>query len=263
MRVSVIQSTLEWENPASNFKSFETKINQIAPNSDLVVLPEMFTTGFCMDPEPLAELYPGKTVHWVSNLATKNGVAIAGSYIARVGDNYLNRMLFAFPDGRVEHYDKRHLFRMAGEDKHYIAGDRRVIVNYLGWRILPLVCYDLRFPVWSRNQNDYDAIVLVANFPDRRRYVWNTLLIARAIENQSYVVACNRIGADGNGVTHSGDSQIIDPQGQVLALASPNKEEVISSTLSIDNLMVMRDKFPVHLDADEFCLFKQKNKMTL
>ncbi|MGE0079336.1 MAG: amidohydrolase [Bacteroidales bacterium] len=252
MRVSIVQSSLQWENPAANIKYFEDKIVEVAPNSDLIVLPEMFTTGFCMNPEKMAEEHPGKTVQWITCMAANNKVAITGSYIAKENGKYYNRMLFAFPNGNVEHYDKRHLFRMGEEDKHYTPGSKRVIVSYLGWRILLLVCYDLRFPVWSRNQNNYDLIVLVANFPESRRFAWNTLLLARAMENQCYVAACNRIGADGNSINHSGDSQIIDPLGHVLAIASPNNEEVLTSTLSLEYLINAREKFPVHLDSDNF-----------
>lgn len=254
MRISIIQSVLEWENPDKNFQNFEQKICNIASSSDLILLPEMFTTGFSMLPEKLAEQHPGRTVNWIKKMAIENNVAITGSYIAKDNNNYYNRMLFAHPHGEINQYDKRHLFRMAGEDKHYSPGDKRVIVTYNGWRILLLVCYDLRFPVWSRNRNDYDLVLLVANFPERRRYAWNSLLIARAIENQCYVAACNRVGADGNGITHTGDSQIIDPLGQIISIASPNQEETISSTLSIENLITIRKNFPVHLDSDAFDL---------
>ncbi|HNV51684.1 MAG TPA: nitrilase-related carbon-nitrogen hydrolase, partial [Tenuifilaceae bacterium] len=200
MRVTIIQSGLEWENPNANKINFEKKIKEVAHNSDLILLPEMFTTGFSMNPQGFADLYPGETSAWMSKMATENSIALTGSYIAKENSNYFNRMIFAYPNGDIVYYDKRHLFRMAGEDKNYSAGNKRVVVNYMGWRILLLVCYDLRFPVWSRNRNDYDLILLVANFPERRRYAWNSLLVARAIENQCYVAACNRVGDDGNGV---------------------------------------------------------------
>lgn len=254
MRVSVVQSSLEWENKDLNFQKFEAKINQIAKDSDLILLPEMFTTGFSMQPQLLAEPHPGKTVDWIRKMATSHNVAIIGSYIAFEDGEYFNRMLFTFPNGDINYYDKRHLFRMAGEHKYYSSGSKRVIVNYMGWRILLLVCYDLRFPVWSRNKSDYDLILLVANFPERRRLAWNSLLVARAIENQCYVAACNRVGADGNGVPHIGDSQIIDPTGQILSMASPNKEDIISSTLSMDELNTYRESFPAYLDADSFTI---------
>lgn len=254
MRVSVVQSSLEWENKDLNFQKFEASISKIAKDSDLILLPEMFTTGFSMQPQLLAESHPGKTVDWIRKMATSHNVAITGSYIASEDGKYFNRMLFAFPNGDISYYDKRHLFRMAGEHKHYSSGSKRVIVNYMGWQILLLVCYDLRFPVWSRNKSDYDLILLVANFPERRRLAWNSLLVARAIENQCYVAACNRVGADGNDVPHIGDSQIIDPTGQILSMASPNKEDIISSTLSMDELNTYRESFPVYLDADSFTI---------
>ncbi len=252
MRIAIIQANLEWENPDKNLQNFEHKITNTAPNADLILLPEMFTTGFSMYPESLAEQHPGRTVNWIKQLAFENKVAITGSYIAKENNNYYNRMLFAYPNGDINQYDKRHLFRLAGEDKHYTSGNKRVIVTYNGWRILLLVCYDLRFPVWSRNRNDYDLILLVANFPERRKYAWNSLLIARAIENQCYVAACNRVGADGNGIAHSGDSQIIDPMGQILAIAKPGMEENISNTLSLESLKKIRADFPTFLDADNF-----------
>lgn len=254
MRVSVVQSSLEWENKDLNFQKFEASISKIAKDSDLILLPEMFTTGFSMQPQLLAEPHPGRTVDWIRKMSTNHNVAITGSYIASEDGEYFNRMLFAFPNGDISYYDKRHLFRMAGEHKHYSSGSKRVIVNYMGWRILLLVCYDLRFPVWSRNKSDYDLILLVANFPERRRLAWNSLLVARAIENQCYVAACNRVGADGNGVPHIGDSQIIDPTGQILSMASPNKENIISSTLSLDELNTYRESFPAYLDADSFTI---------
>lgn len=252
MRVSVIQSSIEWEDPEKNLQIFEEKITEIAPQSDIVLLPEMFTTGFSMKPEDMAEQYPGRTVSWMRKMAIENKTAIAGSHIAQENGNFYNRMIFTNADGSHTCYDKRHLFRMANEDQHYEAGNKRVVVHYAGWRILLLVCYDLRFPVWSRNQNDYDLILLVANFPERRRNAWNTLLSARAIENQCYVAACNIVGTDGNGINYSGDSQIIDPLGQIIASATPGKEETINATLLLDSLRSIRDKFPAHLDADKF-----------
>lgn len=252
MRIAIVQSSIVWEKPEFNFKNFEIKIKEAAPKSDLILLPEMFTTGFSMHPDQLAESYPGNTVNWLKRMATENNVAITGSYIAQEGSNYYNRMIFAHPNGNINFYDKRHLFRMANEHEFYTSGSKRVVINFMGWRILLLVCYDLRFPVWSRNMNDYDLIVLVANFPERRRHAWNTLLQARAIENQCYVAACNRVGADGNGINHSGDSQIIDPLGQLVSIATASNEETIISTISLENINKLRESFPVHMDADRF-----------
>ncbi|HDP75333.1 MAG TPA: amidohydrolase [Bacteroidales bacterium] len=252
MKVAVIQSRLYWELPEKNLEQFEQKLSAVEPDTRLVLLPEMFTTGFSMRPAALAERYPGRTVEWIKYMAKKHGFAIAGSHIAETNGKYFNRMVLAYPNGEVATYDKRHLFRMAKEDQHYTAGMQRVIVNYEGWQIMLAVCYDLRFPVWLRNLNDYDLMILVANFPERRRHAWNSLLVARAIENQAYVAACNRVGADGNQINHTGDSQIIDPMGQIMAKANPNAEEIIYSTLDLNYLNSVRESFPVHLDADNF-----------
>lgn len=252
MKVAVIQSKLYWELPEKNFEQFDQKLAGIEPGTQLVLLPEMFTTGFSMSPASLAERHPGRTVEWLKSKATRHGFAITGSYIAETEGKYFNRMVFAYPNGKIDTYDKRHLFRMANEDEHYTAGMQRVIVNYEGWRILLAVCYDLRFPVWLRNRNDYDLMILVANFPERRRLAWNSLLLARAIENQVYVAACNRVGTDGNQINHTGDSQIIDPMGQIVVQAKPNAEEVIYANIDKDYLDNIRKSFPVHLDTDNF-----------
>jgi len=252
MKIAVIQSKLYWELPDKNFEQFEQKLAGIEPGTHLVLLPEMFTTGFSMSPASLAERHPGRTVEWMKSMARKHGFALAGSYIAETDGKYFNRMVFAYPNGTTETYDKRHLFRMANEDAHYTSGTQRVIVTHEGWRILLAVCYDLRFPVWLRNRNDYDLMILVANFPERRMYAWNSLLVARAIENQVYVAACNRVGTDGNQINHTGDSQIIDPMGQIIAQAKPNTEEVIYASIDKDYLQSVRSSFPVHLDADSF-----------
>ena len=252
MKVSILQTKLIWEDIEANFSSIEEQLSKVPADTEIVVLPEMFTTGFSMKPEEFAERYPGKTVEWMQRMAKLKGAAITGSYIANVDGKYFNRMIFALPNGQIHVYDKRHLFRMAEEDKHYSAGDKRVVVTYKGWRILLQVCYDLRFPVWMRNRNDYDLIILVANFPERRRYVWNSLLVARAIENQCYVAACNRVGVDGNGYNHTGDSQVIDAKGTVVALATPNSNQIVTADLSMEALQSFRNDFPVHLDADDF-----------
>ncbi|MBC7124927.1 MAG: amidohydrolase [Bacteroidales bacterium] len=252
MKIAVIQSKLYWELPDKNFEQFEQKLAGIEPGTQLVLLPEMFTTGFSMSPASLAERHPGRTVEWMKSMARKHGFALAGSYIAETDGKYFNRMVFAYPNGTTETYDKRHLFRMANEDALYTSGTQRVIVTHEGWRILLAVCYDLRFPVWLRNRNDYDLMILVANFPERRMYAWNSLLVARAIENQVYVAACNRVGTDGNQINHTGDSQIIDPMGQIIAQAKPNTEEVIYASIDKDYLQSVRSSFPVHLDADSF-----------
>ena len=254
MNVSIIQTTLHWESPSKNREMFDEKISGIEKDVDLIVLPEMFSTGFSMSPENLAESWPGPTVQWMHRVAVSKNVALAGSLIVEDSGKYFNRLVFVHPDGNIEYYDKRHLFRMSGEHKYYDIGNNRVIINYKEFRILPLVCYDLRFPVWSRNRNDYDMILIVANFPEARSYAWNALLPARAIENQCYVVACNRIGKDGNGVNYTGDSQVIDPQGKVITCAKPNENQIISTKISIQEVQDFRKSFPAHLDSDDFSI---------
>jgi len=254
MNISIIQTELHWESASKNLKMFDEKIDALKGDIDLIILPEMFTTGFSMSPENLAEEWPGQSVKWMQQKAKSKGAAIAGSIIIEEDSKYFNRLVFAHPDGKLEHYDKRHLFRMSGEHKYYDEGQQRIVVTYKDFRILLLVCYDLRFPVWSRNQNDYDMILIVANFPEPRRYAWNTLLPARAIENQCYVAACNRVGLDGNGVNYTGDSQIIDPQGKIIALANPNENQILSANINIQEVLNFRKAFPAHLDADGFVI---------
>lgn len=254
MNISIIQTDLHWESPSKNREMFDEKISTIENDIDLIVLPEMFSTGFSMSPENLAEKWPGPTVKWMQRVAISKKVALAGSLIVEESGKYYNRLVFVHPDGKIDYYDKRHLFRMSGEHNYYDIGTNRTIVKYKDFRILLLVCYDLRFPVWSRNRNDFDMILIVANFPEPRRYAWNTLLPARAIENQSFVVACNRVGKDGNGVNYAGDSQIIDPQGKILEIAKPNENEIITANISIQDVTSFRSSFPAHLDADDFII---------
>jgi len=254
MNISIIQTDLHWESPSKNREMFDEKISTIESDIDLIVLPEMFSTGFSISPENLAEKWQGPTVKWMQRVATSKKVALAGSLIVEDSGKYFNRLVFVHPDGKIEHYDKRHLFRMSGEHNHYDIGSSRIAVTYKEIRILLLVCYDLRFPVWSRNRDDYDMILIVANFPEARNHAWNTLLPARAIENQCYVTACNRIGKDGNGVNYTGDSQIIDPQGNILIRAKPNEDQIISANISKKEVIDFRSSFPAYLDADDFTM---------
>jgi omega-amidase len=254
MNISIIQTDLFWESPSKNREMFDQKISTIENDIELILLPEMFSTGFSMSPETLAEKWQGPTVKWMQRVATSKKVALAGSIIVEDSGNYFNRLVFVHPDGKTEHYDKRHLFRMSGEHNYYDPGTNRVIVTYKNFRILLLVCYDIRFPVWSRNCNDYDMILVAANFPENRRIAWNTLLPARAIENQCYVVACNRVGKDGNGVNYTGESQIVDPQGKILKLGKPNESQILTANVSLQDLNLYRNSFPVHLDADSFAI---------
>jgi predicted amidohydrolase len=252
LTVSLVQCELAWEAPADNRQHLEALITELAGGSDLVVLPEMFTTGFSMNALGNAEEPGGATEQWLLGQARQWGCAITGSIAVRVGDAVYNRMLFATPEG-LSHYDKRHLFRMAGEHKRYSAGQQRVIVSWRGWRINLQVCYDLRFPVFSRNRQDYDLMLFVANWPAARRLHWRALLPARAIENMACVVGVNRIGEDASGLDYSGDSMAVNAEGQVLADLE-NRNGSVSVVLSGADLLAYRERFPCHLDADDFQL---------
>ncbi len=253
LRVTLVQSHLHWEDAAENRALFTAKFKDLRGATDLVVLPEMFTTGFTMRSRELAERMDGRTVTWMKEQAQAMDAALYGSVIIREGDHCYNRGLFVTPDGTVTTYDKRHLFRFAKETDHYTAGAERVVVEWRGWRILLQICFDLRFPVFARNRGDYDAILYVANWPEVRRYPWSQLLIARAIENQSYVVGVNRVGQDGNGHLYSGDTAVVDPRGAVQGLQAVS-EGVL--TVRFDGLALddFRAKFPVALEADAFDL---------
>lgn len=253
LRVTLIQSELHWHDAAANRAQFAEKFRGLVGTTDLVLLPEMFTTGFTMDAPRYAEPMEGSSVEWMAQQARSIGAVVAGSVIIQAGDNYYNRLIWMPPDGNVQWYDKRHLFRMADEHHHYAAGEERLVVDLLGWRICPMVCYDLRFPVWSRNRNDYDLLLYVANWPQRRSPHWRSLLMARAIENLCYVAAVNRVGSDGNAIEYSGDSTIVTPQGESLVTLA-NTEAVVTLTLSRDSLEHYRERFPAHLDADDFVL---------
>ena len=250
LRVTLVQSMLHWEDAAANRAMFAQKFLPLKGATDLIVLPEMFTTGFSMRVE-LAEAMDGPTVQWMKEQAGILDAAIFGSLIIREGHKVYNRGVFVTPDGRVDHYDKRHLFRMAEEYRHYTCGTRRVVVEWRGWRLLLQICYDLRFPVFSRNREDYDAILYVANWPELRRYPWSQLLIARAIENQSYVIGVNRVGMDAMGHHYSGDSASVDPRGDADEM-EPSKEGMLQTVLHRLALDDFRSKVPVGLDADPF-----------
>jgi predicted amidohydrolase len=251
LRVTLVQTELAWQDPAANRGRLAAHFRGLRAHSDLVVLPEMFSTGFSMDAERLAEDMDGPTVGWMREEAAALGCAITGSLIVREQGRCYNRLVWARPDGTVEHYDKRHLFRIAGEQDHYAAGARRLVVDLKGWRVCPMVCYDLRFPVWSRNRGDYDLLLYVANWPQRRAHAWSSLLRARAIENLSYVVGVNRIGRDGNGASYAGDSVVLDFLGQALS-SGGSGDRVETAVLDLESLQSYRASFPAHLDADRF-----------
>lgn len=253
LRTTLVQSMLHWEDAAANRAMFTEVLQGLKDRADLIVLPEMFTTGFTMH-TTLAETMEGPTVQWMREQATSTNAAIYGSLIITEGGNTFNRGLFVTPDGRVQHYDKRHLFRYAKETDHFSPGQERVVVEWRGWRILLQICFDLRFPVFARNRGDYDAALYVACWPEARRFPWGQLLIARAIENQCYVIGVNRVGMDGKGIHYSGDSVAIDPKGQQLAACAPGAVAVAHATLDRGALEEFRKQFPVALETDDFTL---------
>lgn len=263
LTVTTIQTDMVWEDKEANLRHLEEKIFSLSDPVELVVLPEMFSTGFTMKPEFLAETMDGPTVSWMKTVAGRKRIILTGSLIIREGDDYFNRLVWMQPNGAFGCYDKRHRFAYGGEDQSYTAGRKRLVASVKGWKVLPLVCYDLRFPVWSRQRPqeenegpaglEYDLLLYVANWPQRRSHAWKTLLQARAIENQCFVAGVNRVGNDGNGIYHSGDSMIIDPVGEVLYHA-PEKEEVFSITLQKETLTGVRQHFPFWRDADHFSI---------
>jgi omega-amidase len=264
LTITTIQTDLFWEDKASNLGSLEEKIGSIREPTEVIVLPEMFSTGFSMSPEALAEPMDGPTVAWMKRIAARKKAILTGSLIIADKGDYFNRLIWMLPNGEYGYYDKRHRFAYAGEDEKYSAGDKRLIASVKGWKINLLVCYDLRFPVWSRQQSsvlpfaappemEYDCMIYVANWPQRRTHAWKTLLQARAIENQSYVVGVNRVGNDGNEIWHSGDSMIVDPLGEILYQA-PEKEDIFTCTLRKDRLEETRSRFPFWKDADHFSI---------
>jgi omega-amidase len=254
MRISIIQTDLAWLDKEANLENFGRLLSKLKGETDIVILPEMFNTGFCVNPEQIGEDSNGQTFKWMSQEAEAGGFAICGSYIVREGGKYFNRWLIVTPEKMSYSYDKHHLFSISGEDKLFTRGENRLVFAYRGVRISPYICYDLRFPVWMRNRNDCDLIIVSANWPESRRSVWNTLLKARALENQCYVAGSNRIGIDGEGIKYCGDSVIINPKGEIIALAEENKECCISGKISIAELMKFRARFPVWKDADDFTL---------
>ncbi|MCH8536936.1 MAG: amidohydrolase [Alkalimonas sp.] len=251
IKVAVLQTELVWQQPAENLQRFAAQL-QTLPPQDLIVLPEMFTTGFSMDSRAIAEPAGQISLPWLQQQARAAQAAICGSVAVHEQGQYFNRLYFVTPDGAHWQYDKKHLFRMAGEHEAYQAGSKRVIAPWRGMRFCLQTCYDLRFPVFSRNRNDYDALIYVANWPAPRRLAWRTLLAARAIENQAYVIGCNRVGEDGNGVAYAGDSLLLDYIGQPLADVAENQAAVLQAELDLTALQQFKDKFPAYLDADDF-----------
>ncbi|MDQ6610126.1 MAG: nitrilase family protein [Bacteroidota bacterium] len=281
---TLIQTTLHWENKKANLQMLEEKIKTIKEKTQVVILPEMFSTGFSMKPEALAETMDGETVNWMKRVTTEKKVILTGSVIIGEEEKYYNRLIWMLPNGEYGYYNKRHLFAYAEEDKHYTAGTDRFISSVNGWKVNLQVCYDLRFPVWARQTSlpaplqqvgegsresrrspstallerglggeafEYDVLIYVANWPEKRSLAWKTLLQARAIENQCYVIGVNRVGEDGNGIYHSGDSMVIDPLGEIL-YHKKNEEDIFTITLEKKNLEEIRERFQFWRDGDAF-----------
>ncbi|WP_269224189.1 nitrilase family protein [Flavobacterium sp. IMCC34518] len=253
MKIALVQSALSWENAEKNRKKLGEKINAITESIDLIILPEMFTSGFTMQPNIVAETMQGETIIWLKQLAKDKNCAITGSLVISENGNFYNRLVFVFPTGEIQFYNKKHLFTLAGEDEVYTAGDKKLIVEYNGWKICPLICYDLRFPVFARNVEEYDVLLYVANWPKVRINAWDALLKARAIENMSYVVGVNRIGEDANKFEYNGHSQGINFMGDYI-LEPVEIKGVIIIELNKAELLLARDRFNFLSDQDSFSL---------
>jgi omega-amidase len=254
MNITVIQPDIAWEDKSFNFSNLSRLILPLFNKTDIVILPEMFNTGFSMNPAKLCESPDGETFLWMKSIADKGNIGLCGSYIVKEDMNFFNRWVFVSPENDVVHYDKRHLFGVGGEDKLFSAGKSRLIFSFRGVKISSYICYDLRFPVWSRNTEGSDLIIYCANWPLSRQNAWNTLLRARAIENQCFVAGSNRTGTDGEGIIYSGDSMILGPGGEVIATAGSEINHSVSSEISLGVLHNFRKKFPVLNDADKFNL---------
>ncbi len=255
---TIIQTGLFWENKEANLTMLEQKINSIQQPAEIVILPEMFSTGFSMQPQLFAETMDGTSVAWMRRMAVSKRIILTGSIIIRENDHYYNRLIWMLPNGEFGYYDKRHLFAYAGEDEKYTAGSKRLIASVKGWKINLQICYDLRFPVWTRqqpeeNQLEYDVLINVANWPERRKHAWKTLLQARAIENQCYVIGVNRVGKDGNGIDHNGDSMVVNTLGEIM-YSKEKEEDIHTVILDKEHLIKIRDHFPFWKDADKFNL---------
>ncbi|PLX24420.1 MAG: amidohydrolase [Salinivirgaceae bacterium] len=252
LNLTLCQSDLAWEDIDANLNAFEKRFESIKAKTDIIILPEMFSTGFSMEPFKIAENWPGRTMSWMKDNAQKYNCVLAGSIMVKVAERYLNRFVWVDPSGNIEFYDKRHLFQMGGEHEVFHAGSKQLIISYKGWRIAPFVCYDLRFPVWSRNRNNYDLAIYVANWPAARSHVWEKLLMARAIENQCYVAGVNRVGIDGRDLFYDGNSLMINARGEVMSDFKKEKEEMLTFEIDKADLLDFRNKFPVFDDADDF-----------
>ena len=255
LKISIVQTDIAWENKQENLRMLREKLHALRGTTEIVVLPEMLSTGFTMKSRELAEPVSGITVRILKELAADFQLALCGSFICSERSNYYNRAFFITPEGEEFYYDKRHLFRMGNEAEYFSSGNNKLIISYRGWNICLLVCYDLRFPVWSRNvNNEYDLLIYVASWPQARRLAWDTLLCARALENMCYVCGVNRIGVDGNKLIYNGGSVVFSAKGEVLASVPDGEEGIETVSLSLISLQQLRDKFPVWKDADAFRL---------
>ena len=254
LNIVAIQAKLTWENPAVNLLFFEQKIAQLDSDTDLIVLPEMFSTGFTMQPASIAQTMKGSSVLWMIATARANNLAIVGSIVVQENNQYFNRAIFVHSNGLIDTYDKRHLFSLAGEDILYTSGSKRLIVHFKGWRICPLICYDLRFPVWTRNSNEYDLLVFMANWPTPRIDAWDSLLKARAIENMSYCIGVNRVGEDTNGYKYNGHTTAYDFLGKEIASTSEGKEDLLQCVISKSKQHEIRQKLNFLNDQDSFVI---------
>jgi predicted amidohydrolase len=255
---TLIQTKLFWQDAVANRKMFEEKINSIQQKTEIIILPEMFSTGFSMQPEKFAETMDGETVAWMKKIAALKKIILTGSLMMKEDEQYFNRLIWMLPNGEYGCYDKRHLFAYGDEHNHYSAGNKRLIASAKGWKINLQVCYDLRFPVWARQRFsddsfEYDVLIYVANWPERRSLAWKTLLRARAIENQCYVIGVNRIGDDENNIYHAGDSMVIDPMGEIL-YQKKDEEDIFTIELNKQHLEDVRNQFPFWKDADRFTI---------
>jgi omega-amidase len=254
MNISLIQPDTVWENKTANFRKLELLLTPLFNQTDIVVLPEMFSTGFSMNPEILGESPGEETFRWMKNMALKGNFGVCGSYMVAENNRFYNRFSFVSPGNEVWQYDKRHLFTMGEENNFFSPASQRLVFSFRDVRISPLICYDLRFPVWSRNRGDVDLILYSANWPESRKEVWTTLTKARAIENQCFVAGVNRIGTDGSGILYCGESNIINAFGKIIVSAGPDQECSVTGEISMNELSEFRKKFPVLKDADDFTL---------
>lgn len=265
LHFSLLQSSLFWEDKGANLDHFTQKIRSIEQPTEIIVLPEMFNTGFSMQPEKLAETMEGPTVDWMRRMSFEKRAVITGSLIIEEGGQFFNRLVWMLPNGQIGFYDKRHLFAFGGEDQHYTPGNKRLIASVKGWKINLQICYDLRFPVWARQQmaqtketenlvgKEYDVLLYVANWPEKRSRAWKTLLTARAIENQCFTIGVNRVGLDGNNITHSGDSMVVGPLGEILYHCA-HEEDIFHIQLQKEEINNSRTQFPFWKDADDFSI---------